>query len=123
MHTLTGKVAAITGAAAGIGLECARAMLAEGAKVMLIDRSEQALEQACHELGGNASPWVADLLDPSSVNGLLPAILRRYGRLDIFHANAGAYVGGDVLEADPDAWDRMLNLNVNATFRDRKSVV
>lgn len=40
MLTLSGKVAAITGAAAGIGLECARAMVAEGAKVVLIDRCE-----------------------------------------------------------------------------------
>jgi ribitol 2-dehydrogenase len=48
---------------------------------------------------------------------MMPAILDRCGRLDVFHANAGAYVGGPVLEGDPDAWDRMLNLNVNATFR------
>ena len=37
--------------------------------------------------------------------------------MDIFHANAGAYVGGPAAEGDPDAWDRMLNLNVNACFR------
>ncbi|TIO99677.1 MAG: SDR family oxidoreductase, partial [Mesorhizobium sp.] len=37
--------------------------------------------------------------------------------LDIFHANAGAYVGGEVASGDPDQWDRMLNLNVNAVFR------
>ncbi|MBJ9978396.1 SDR family oxidoreductase [Pseudomonas sp. S75] len=123
MLTLSGKVAAITGAAAGIGLECARAMVAEGANVVLIDRCEEALAHACEALGENASPWVADLLDPTSVDGLLAAILRRHGRLDIFHANAGSYVGGDVLDADPDAWDRMLNLNVNATFRAIRTVL
>ncbi len=48
---------------------------------------------------------------------MMPAILEKGGRLDIFHANAGAYIGGDVLEGDPDAWDRMLNLNINAAFR------
>ena len=50
---------------------------------------------------------------------MLPRILESAGRLDIFHANAGAYVGGAVAEGDPDAWDRMLNLNVNAGFRSR----
>ena len=49
--------------------------------------------------------------------GMMPRILERAGQLDIFHANAGAYIGGDVLEGDPDAWDRMLNLNINAAFR------
>ena len=48
---------------------------------------------------------------------MLPQILDQTGRLDAFHANAGSYVAGDVLEGDPDAWDRMLGLNVNAVFR------
>ena len=48
---------------------------------------------------------------------MMPAILEKTGQLDIFHANAGAYVGGEVVEGDPDAWDRMLNLNINAVFR------
>ncbi|MGO8485121.1 SDR family NAD(P)-dependent oxidoreductase, partial [Rhizobium leguminosarum] len=37
-------------------------------------------------------------------------------QLDIFHANAGSYIGVEVLGGDPDAWDRMLNLNINAAF-------
>lgn len=114
---LQGKVAAITGAASGIGLACAEAMLALGAKVVLVDRAEDRLNQICAELGPNAIPVVVDLLDSGSVSRMLPQILDRAGGLDIFHANAGAYIGGQVLEGDPDAWDRMLNLNVNAVFR------
>lgn len=114
---LQGKVAAITGAASGIGLACAEGMLALGAKVVLVDRAEDRLNQICAELGPNAIPVVVDLLDPGSVSRMLPQILDRAGGLDIFHANAGAYIGGPVLEGDPDAWDRMLNLNVNAVFR------
>jgi len=49
--------------------------------------------------------------------------LEKAGRLDIFHANAGTYVGGEVLGGDPDAWDRMLNLNVNAMFRSIHAVL
>ena len=114
---LSGKVAAITGAASGIGLECARAMLAAGARVVLVDRAGDKLDALCRDLGPQALPLVVDLLDPRSVSGMVPAILEKTGQLDIFHANAGSYVGGDVHGGDPDAWDRMLNLNVNAVFR------
>ncbi len=114
---LSGKIAAITGAASGIGLECARAMLAAGARVILIDYAEEKLRDACSELGPEAIPLVVNLLDSHSVTGMMPQILERAGQLDIFHANAGSYVGGDVVGGDPDAWDRMLNLNINATFR------
>jgi ribitol 2-dehydrogenase len=114
---LAGKVAAITGAASGIGLECAKAMLAAGARVVLVDRAEDALGEACASLGRDAIPLVIDVTDAASVTGMLPAILGKTGRLDIFHANAGSYVGGEVARGDPDAWDRMLNLNVNAVFR------
>ena len=116
-NELNGRVAAVTGAASGIGLACARAMLDAGATVVLVDRAGDGLERLCAELGERAIPLVVDLLDPGSMAGMMPAILDRCGRLDVFHANAGAYVGGPVLEGDPDAWDRMLNLNVNATFR------
>lgn len=114
---LEGQVAAVTGAASGIGLACAKAMLAAGARVALVDRAADRLEALCAELGPNAAPVVVDLLDPASVEGMLPEIVDRLGGLHIFHANAGAYVGGKVIEGDPDAWDRMLNLNVNAVFR------
>lgn len=54
---------------------------------------------------------------------MLPAILATTGRLDIFHANAGSYVGGPVEEGDPEVWDRVLNLNINATFRAVRAVL
>ena len=120
---LNGKVAAITGAASGIGLECARAMLAEGARVVLIDRAEERLNALCAELGPNARPLVVDLLDGAQVSGMLPRILDLAGQLDIFHANAGAYIGGPIQDGNPDAWDRMLNLNINAAFRSIHAVL
>lgn len=120
---LSGKVAAVTGAASGIGLECARAMLAEGAKVVLIDRAGDKLDALCAELGPNAHPLQVDLLDGAQASGILPRILALTGQLDIFHANAGAYVGGPIQDGDPDAWDRMLNLNINAAFRSIHAVL
>ena len=120
---LSQKVAAITGGASGIGLACAKEMLAAGAQVALVDRSRENLEKVCAELGPDAFPVVIDLLDPASVKTMLPQILERFGRLDIFHANAGAYIGGEVVEGDPDQWDRMLNLNINAAFRSVHAVL
>ena len=120
---LTGKVAAITGAASGIGLACARRLLAAGAEVVLVDRDEAALKGLMGELGPNARSLVVDLLDPASVARMMPQILAHSGKLDIFHANAGAYVGGELADGDPDAWDRMLNLNINAVFRSVHAVL
>ncbi|MBD9447231.1 MULTISPECIES: SDR family oxidoreductase [unclassified Rhizobium] len=120
---LSGKVAAVTGAASGIGLECAKALLTEGVSVVLIDRAEDSLRNICSELGPQAFPLVIDLTNPQSVATMMPQILEKFGKLDIFHANAGAYIGGDVVEGDPDAWDRMLNLNVNAAFRSVQAVL
>lgn len=120
---MKGKVAAITGAASGIGLECARTLHAEGATVVLIDRAKDKLESLCKEIGKGALPLVVDLLDGPQVSGMLPRILEAAGRLDVFHANAGAYIGGPVAEGDPDAWDRMLNLNINAAFRSVHAVL
>lgn len=122
-ESMKGKVAAITGAASGIGLACARTLLDAGAKVVLVDRARDRLEQLCGELGRDAIPLVVDLLQPDDVRTMLPRILERAGGLHIFHANAGAYIGGDVTEGDPDAWDRMLNLNVNAAFRSAHAVM
>ncbi|MBD2800781.1 SDR family oxidoreductase [Xenorhabdus sp. M] len=121
--SLENKVAAITGAASGIGLECARTLIKAGAKVVLIDRAEDQLMQRADELGENAIPLVVDLMEPEQVDGMLDGILKKAERLDIFHANAGAYVGGPVAEGDPDVWDKVLNLNINAAFRSVRAVL
>ena len=101
MDNLTGKVAAITGAASGIGLACAKALLAAGVRVVLIDRARDRLAKACGALGAAAMPLVVDLTDKASVAQMLPGILALAGHLDIFHANAGASVGGDGVTPTP----------------------
>ena len=123
MADLSGKVVAVTGAASGIGHACAVACIDAGARVAFVDRDQDALDQICSDLGDMAVPIVTDLMDKESVAQMLPAILEKTGRLDVFHANAGAYVGGDVLEADPDVWDTVLNLNINAAFRSVHAVL
>jgi ribitol 2-dehydrogenase len=120
---LHGKVAAVTGAASGIGFASAKAMADAGAHVVLIDRDEKALDKACAAIGAQASPLVLDLLDTKQCASLLARTLAIAGQLDIFHANAGLYVGGDLVDADPDAIDRMLNLNVNVVMKNVHNVL
>jgi ribitol 2-dehydrogenase len=98
-------------------------MLDAGARVALVDRAADSLKVICAELGDRAIPITTDLLDSASVAQMMPQILERTGHLDIFHANAGAYVGGEVISGDPDVWDRMLNLNINSVFRSVHAVL
>lgn len=122
-ETVKGKRVAITGGASGIGFATAAEMIKAGAKVVLIDRDQEALKTAKNKLGENAFIVEQDLLDSKGVSNLLPNILNKVGTLDVFHANAGAYIGGPIAEGDPDQWDTILHLNVNAVFRSIRSVL
>ncbi|NEJ69462.1 SDR family NAD(P)-dependent oxidoreductase [Rhizobium phaseoli] len=123
MQELNGKIAAVTGAASGIGLASTEAMLAAGATVVLVDRDEKALETVCSRLGERAIPLVINLLNPNECAGLLEGVLAKTGKLDILHANAGTYIGGDLVETDLDTIDRMLNLNVNVVIKNVHNVI
>ena len=120
---LEGKLAAVTGAASGIGLASTEAMLAAGARVVLVDRDEAALAAACRRHGSAAIPLAIDLLDAKACASMVPRIVELAGPPDIFHANAGTYVGGDLVDADPAAIDRMLNLNVNVVMKNVHDVL
>jgi ribitol 2-dehydrogenase len=120
---LEGKVAVVTGAASGIGLASAEAMLAAGARVVMADRDAAALKRVCNAHGEAAIPLVIDLLDPKDCARLLSSVIEKAGRLDILHANAGTYVGGDLVDADTGAIDRMLNLNVNVVMKNVHDVL
>ena len=91
---LAGKVAAVTGAASGIGLASSEAMLALGSRVVMVDCDEAALKRPGDKHGDAVIPLVIDLLDPKDCAALMPKVLEKAGQLDILHANAGTYVGG-----------------------------
>jgi ribitol 2-dehydrogenase len=120
---MSGKVAAITGAASGIGLACAEALIAEGARVVFVDRDEAAVEKLCKKHGDAAIPLIIDLTSPESCARLLPETLKLAGKLDILLANAGIYIGGDLVEADTANIDRLYNLNVNAVVKNIHDVL
>lgn len=112
-----GQVAAITGAASGIGRASAEALLAGGARVVLVDRDAAGLAAMQAEHGDAVIALQLDLLDAAQCRTLVPQVLERAGRLDILHANAGLYIGGDLVDADTDAIDRMLQLNVAVVMK------
>ncbi|WP_029605939.1 SDR family oxidoreductase [Kozakia baliensis] len=120
---LQGKIAAITGGASGIGLECVRQIAASGATVYILDRDHQALDKAREELGERVHTIEVDLFRYETVDRAIETIVSEQGRIDILHVNAGAYIGGHVWEGDPDKWDKMLNLNINAAFRSARAVM
>ena len=122
-HPLSGQVAAVTGAASGIGFASAHAMAAGGARVVLIDRDADKLAQMQVQHGEAVIPLQLDLLDAAQCKSLVPRVLELAGRLDILHANAGLYVGGDLVDADTDAIDRMLHLNINVVMKNVRDVL
>ena len=122
-NELAGKVAVVTGAGSGIGLASTEAMAAAGARVVLVDRDEASLASLRDKHGEAVLPLVIDLLDSSDCATLLPRALDAAGQVDILHANAGMYVGGDLVDADNAAIDRMLNLNVNVVMKNVHDVL
>ena len=72
---LEGKVAAVTGAASGSGLASSEALLAAGARVVMVDRDRAALQALCDKHGDAVIPLVIDLLDPRDCATLLPRVL------------------------------------------------
>ncbi|HNQ06437.1 MAG TPA: SDR family oxidoreductase [Tetrasphaera sp.] len=123
MSALQAKTAAVTGGASGIGRASVDALVEAGARVAVIDRDAQALQGLVDAHGGAVVPVVIDLLDPADCATLLPKVLDVLGHLDIFHANAGIYVGGDLVDASGEAIDRMLNLNVNVVMKNVRDVL
>lgn len=118
-----GKVAAVTGSASGIGRASAEALLAGGARVVLVDRDAAGLAAMQAQHGDAVIPLQLDLLDAVQCKSLVPRVLELAGRLDILHANAGLYVGGDLVDADTDAIDRMLHLNINVVMKNVRDVL
>lgn len=115
--SLRGKTALVTGASSGIGRATARLLAQEGARLAVSARSTEKLRTLAAELGPDTVIVVADMTRPEDVDRMVAEAIAGLGQLDILFANAGIYITGDVVEQDPDAWDEMLTVNINAVFR------
>ena len=117
---LTGKVALVTGAGSGIGKATAIVFAREGAKVALLDRTEESLEKTVEEieaLGGHTLKISADISFVPDMERALATIAEQWGTLDIVFANAGINgVWAPLEDLQPEEWDRTININLRGTF-------
>jgi NAD(P)-dependent dehydrogenase (short-subunit alcohol dehydrogenase family) len=118
VNRLAGKNALITGGAGSIGLATARAFVAEGANVFLLDLDGEALERAVAELGSDRAAFAAaDATDSAAVGAAVQATVERFGGLHIAFANAGIFgVVAPVTEYPEDVFERVLRVNVFGPF-------
>jgi len=89
----------------------------------LIARSGDKLRALAKDIGGEPLITPLDLTRAGDVATTLHSIEQHFGRIDILFANAGSYVASDVVQGDPDEWDRVIALNVNAVFRCVRAVL
>jgi NAD(P)-dependent dehydrogenase (short-subunit alcohol dehydrogenase family) len=116
---LTSKVALVTGAGRGIGRACALALAQAGADVALVARSRPELEAVAAEIGRmgqNAFVRPQDVTRVEQLPEVMEEIASHLGGIDILVNNAGMNIPQEALEVTPEAWDRVVDLNLRAAF-------
>ncbi len=118
---LDGRIAVVTGASRGIGRAVALRYAAEGAHVIALARTVGALEELDDQIGkegGSATLVPVDLNDLDKLEALGPSLYQRFGKVDIFVANAGGLgTVGPVSHHEPKLWEETFRINVHANFR------
>lgn len=114
---ISDQVVLITGGARGIGAETAKALARRGAKVVLTDVDQPALDATVAAIGEDKALGVyADVTDLSSMEEAVAAGLEKFGRLDSVLANAGIASYGSVLAVDPATFKRVVDINITGVF-------
>lgn len=116
MKRLNGKRALITGAARGIGLEFARAYLAEGARVAIGDINIDAARKAARDLGESAMAVHLDVTDQASIDAGVAEVERAFGGIDILVNNAALFTAAPIVEIGRADYDRIMAVNVAGTL-------
>jgi len=114
------KVAIVTGAGQGIGFEICRLLAARGATVLLNDvdatLAEKAVAQINTDTAGNCTPFAGDASDFAFINKMVDNALKLYGHLDIVIANAGITLFGDFGTYTPEAFYKVMQVNLGGSF-------
>jgi NAD(P)-dependent dehydrogenase (short-subunit alcohol dehydrogenase family) len=114
---LLDKVIFLTGGSTGIGLDCAKAYVAEGAKVVLVARGQGAVTRAAAELGTEHLGLACDVCSDAEVKSAIEKTLARYGKLDAVHNNAGIGSPAKPVHETTDAeWDVLFNTNLKSVL-------
>ncbi|PYY41484.1 SDR family NAD(P)-dependent oxidoreductase [Curtobacterium sp. MCPF17_046] len=112
-----GKVAIVTGAGSGIGEATARAFVAEGAGVVLVDSVEEKVRDVADSLPTEQALWLqADVADPDAWPTVVDAATDRWGRVDVLVNNAGTFTSGDITEIAPEEWRRVVETDLSSVF-------
>ena len=113
---LTDKVAVVTGGSEGIGKYAALRMADEGAKVIIVARRQEVLDQAAHDIRtateGVVLPLAADVADRDTADRVVQAALDNYGRLDILVNNAGVSMAKPFEDVSDEDWESDFELKV-----------
>ncbi|TYS65637.1 3-oxoacyl-ACP reductase FabG [Sutcliffiella horikoshii] len=122
---LEGKVAIITGAANGLGLEAARVFLKEGAKVALVDYDAALGEQRTAELQaeGDAAFYQVDVSNQAKVVEMVSMVKERFGKINILINNAGITKDNMLLKMSGEDFQKVMDVNVNGVFNCTQAVV
>ncbi|MDQ2942716.1 MAG: SDR family NAD(P)-dependent oxidoreductase, partial [Candidatus Dormibacteraeota bacterium] len=126
MGRLEGKVCVITGAGSGIGQASARLFAREGARVVVADIDLEAARATANEIassGGEAAAEKVDVTDVTETVALADRVVQRFARIDVLFNNAGISGVGDVLETEPDEFDRVMRVNVRGVYLMARAVV
>lgn len=114
------KVAIVTGAGQGIGLEICRQLAAEGAHVVLNDVQESLAREAARNIAkqtkGSCIAVCGDVSDAGFLQNIVDEAVKNFGRLDIAIANAGITLFGDFLQYAPEDFNQVMNVNLRGTF-------
>jgi NAD(P)-dependent dehydrogenase (short-subunit alcohol dehydrogenase family) len=116
---LSNKVALITGGSRGLGLQMAEALGEMGAKIAISARKKDELDQAVLHLKQQkieCEAFVCDVGKREQIAPLADAVLKKFGKVDILVNNAGATWGAKAEDHPVDAWDKLVNVNLNAAF-------
>jgi NAD(P)-dependent dehydrogenase (short-subunit alcohol dehydrogenase family) len=111
-----GKVALVTGGNSGIGLATAKRFVAEGAKVVITGRNQETLDRAVAELGPAAAAVAGDVTDIAALEEAVATAVRAFGHLDMVFANAGVSGGTPLGETTPEAFRRIIDINLLGPF-------
>ncbi len=112
---LANKVAIVTGATQGIGLACAQRLVADGARVMLVDVKPEGASAAT-ALGEHARFFAADVSQKADVDAMVEATVAAFGRIDILVNNAGVTHKADFLDLCEADFDRVMGINLKGMF-------
>jgi NAD(P)-dependent dehydrogenase (short-subunit alcohol dehydrogenase family) len=113
------RVAVITGAGSGIGQAMALLFAREGARILAADVNGSAAEETAAKVvaeGGTCQAMVVDVTEPDQVRGMIERAHEHYGRIDILCNNAGIGSTTDVIDCEPDEWDRVMTVNVRSVY-------